>query len=184
LDPEREDRWRAWMIAAQDGDGAAYEKLLMDLLPFLRRQVSGRVWDADAAEDVVQNVLLSIHRARHTYRPERRLLPWVRAVARNAVVDHLRDRSRRGARETELLEEEIAVPAGEPLFVRGELSPRVAAALEELPAPQRQAVELLQLEGLTVVEAAARVGITPTALKVRAHRGYRALRERLRSEDL
>jgi RNA polymerase sigma-70 factor (ECF subfamily) len=155
----------------------------MDLLPFLRSQVSGRVWDADAAEDVVQNVLLSIHRARHTYRPERRLLPWLRAVARNAVLDHLRDRRRRGARETELLEEELAAAAEEPPFVRGELSPRVAAALEELPAAQRQAVQLLQLEGLTVVEAAARVGITPTALKVRAHRGYRSLRERLGSGD-
>ena len=62
---------------------------------------------------------------------------------------------------------------------RARLSPELTGALEALPANQRQAVELLQVECLSVAEAAERVGITKTALKVRAHRGYRALRARL-----
>ena len=82
MDPERGDRWRVFMIAAQNGDGAAYEKLLVDVIPMLRGIVRAKVWDHDSAEDVVQNILLSIHRARHTYRPERPFLPWLRAVAR------------------------------------------------------------------------------------------------------
>ena len=55
----------------------------------------------------------------------------------------------------------------------------VGCALASLPPNQRQAVELIHLKGLSVVDAAAQAGVTPGALKVRAHRGYRALRRRL-----
>ena len=78
--------WRAWMIAAQAGDGAAYEKLLVELLARARRQVGARVSDGAAREDIVQNALLSIHRARHTYRGERPFTPWFNAIVRNAIV--------------------------------------------------------------------------------------------------
>jgi RNA polymerase sigma-70 factor (ECF subfamily) len=182
MDPERADRWRVFMVAAQNGDGAAYEKLLVDVIPMLRGIVRAKVWDHDAAEDVVQNILLSIHRARHTYRPERPFLPWLRAVARNAVFDHLRDRTRRQGREDPLLEFELAAPEEELPMLRDALSPELSDALGALPPAQRQAVELLQVQGLTVVEAAVRAGVSPGALKVRAHRGYRAMRARLAEE--
>lgn len=183
MDPKRGDRWRIWMVAAQDGDAEVYEKLLLELIPMLRRLVRAKVWDDDAAEDVVQNILLSLHRARHTYRPERPFLPWLRAVARNAVLDHLRSRTRRRGREDPLPEGELAAPSEDLPLLREGLSPRLSQALGELPPAQRQAVELLQLQGLTVVEAAARAGVSPGALKVRAHRGYRTLRARLVEEE-
>jgi RNA polymerase sigma-70 factor (ECF subfamily) len=182
MDPEREDRWRVWMAAAQAGDRAAYEQLLLDVLPTVRGFVRFRLSDRDAVEDVVQNVLLSLHRARHTYRSERPFLPWLRAIARNAVVDHLRERARRGAREAPLPDFEPAAELEEPALLRDELSAPLAAALADLPAAQRQAVELLHVEGLSVVAASSNNGITPGALKVRAHRGYRALRVRLAGE--
>ena len=64
------------------------------------------------------------------------------------------------------------------------LSPGITRALETLPDAQRQAVVLLKLEGLSVAEAAERIGITPGAVKLRAHRGYRALRDVLGRELL
>ncbi len=174
---DRDDRWRAWMLAAQSGDATAYEKLLRELVPQLRGFVQKRVFDAGAREDVVQNVLLSIHRARHTYRPERPFAPWLFAVARNAVTDYTRARGRRLAREIPLeLDEsqEPSVPPAEP--GADDLSPELAGALERLPPAQREAVVMIQLEGLSVAEAAARAGVSESALKVRAHRGYRAMR--------
>ena len=179
---EREARWRHWMGLAQSGDAAAYEKLLHELLPGLRRFVRRRLGDPSAAEDVVQNVLLAIHRARHTYRPERPFAPWLYAVARNAVTDHLRARGRRLDREIGLEPERMPEPAPETRDEAG-LTPELEAALAALPPAQREAVVLIQLEGLSVAEAADRVGISRTALKVRAHRGYRALRARLERGD-
>jgi len=179
----REERWRRSMAAAQDGDAKAYEGLLQELLPEIRSQVRRRLPDEAAVEDVVQNTLLAIHRSRHTYRPERPFGPWLRAVARNAFLDHVRARGRRSDREVSL--EAVPEPAGdpEPSFAEARLSPDLERALAELPAAQREAVELIQLRGLSVAEAAVKAGVSVAAVKVRAHRGYRALRKALGADE-
>jgi RNA polymerase sigma-70 factor (ECF subfamily) len=148
---------------------------LTELLPFVSGIVRGRIGNDPAAEDIVQEVLLSIHAARHTFRPERLLEPWVRTIARNAVIDWARRQARaRGRESTVDAAERPASPRDNPSV---SLSPGVERALSSLPEAQRQAVVMLKLEGLTVAEAAERAGTTPGALKLRAHRGYRALRD-------
>ena len=170
------------MRLAQAGDSQAYHRLLTSLLPDLRAFVRSRLWDPAAAEDVVQNVLLSVHRARNTYRPERPFAPWLWAIARNAIIDAHRARGVRQRREVSLeTVDEPAQPASLP--EDQELSPQLAQALDSLPPSQREAVELIHVEGLSVSEAAVRAGTTPGALKVRAHRGYRALRAILGRTD-
>ena len=175
---EREDAWRAWMVAAQAGDRTAYENLLLELLPRARRQVGARVPDIAAREDIVQNALVSVHRARHTYRSERPFTPWFNAIVRNATIDWARLRARQSLRELPLDLDSTPDPATQTFAPKegDPLSPELESALATLPQAQRQAVELIQLEGLSVTEAAARVGVSTGALKVRAHRGYRALR--------
>ncbi len=125
-----------------------------------------------------------MHRFRHTYRPERAFAPWLGAVARNASIDALRARARRLRHERSGEVDVAAEPEVSPAEPGdGALSPELAGVLEALPESQRTAVELLHLEGLSVKEAAARVGVSPGALKVRAHRGYRALRARLAGRE-
>lgn len=175
----REERWRRSMAAAQDGDAGAYDGLLRELLPEIRSLVRRRLPDEAAVEDVVQNTLLAIHRSRHTYRPERPFGPWMRAVVRNAFLDHVRARGRRSEREVSL--DAVPEPAGEPTpsLEEARLSPELERALAMLPPAQREAVELIQLRGLSVAEAAVKAGVSVSAVKVRAHRGYRALRASL-----
>lgn len=180
MDQERDRRWSSWMCAAQSGDAASYEKLLLELLPLLRGFVARRVSDPSAAEDIVQNVFVAMHRSRQTYHPDRPFRPWIFAIARNAAVDYLRVKGRRAGREEELDSERVAAVESEPgRASAASLSPDLVAALETLPPRQREAVWLLQVEDLSVSEAASQLGITKSALKVRAHRGYRALRARL-----
>jgi len=180
----RDARWSAWMAATQRGDAVAYEKLLHELLPYVRRFVRRRVFDPALLEDVVQNVFLSLHRARHSYRPERPFSPWLRAIARNAVTDQLRFRGRRRERELPLDGAGVAEPAVAPVEPGDDrLSAELETALAQLPASQREAVTLIHLEGLSVAEAALRAGVSRSALKVRAHRGYRALRRRLEAGE-
>jgi RNA polymerase sigma-70 factor (ECF subfamily) len=191
-DRSREAERADWMAAAQKGDAGAYERLLTSLLPPLRAFVRRRGVEASEVEDVVQEILLSIHRARHTWRAERPFDPWLWAIARNASTDALRRQQREHSRRDPSTDlsgahvEDVAASdrasAEEELGAR-ELTPALAAALSTLPASQREAVELLYLKQLPVSEAAARAGISPGALKVRAHRGSRALREALRAED-
>jgi RNA polymerase sigma-70 factor (ECF subfamily) len=180
------------MIAAQEGDAAAYESLLISLLPVLHGFVRRRGIDGSAVEDIVQEILLAIHRARHTWRPDRPFEPWMWAVARNATTDALRRQGRERARRVDRAEafDADAAPAPgaaqldpEQRMAAAQIEPRLVRALEALPVAQREAVELLYVQRLPVAEAAARAGVTATALKVRAHRGTRALRAALGSED-
>jgi len=174
-----EESLSLWMRAAQAGDAEAYRQLLLAIQPKVRAIVRSRVRDAAAAEDVVQNALLAIHRGRATYRAERPFGPWMRAIVRNAVVDHFRERKRRGDRETSIDVndwEDLRPPTA---VEQEPLPPELRDALDALPDAQREAVTLIQVEGLSVAEAALKVGISPGALKVRAHRGYRALRDAL-----
>jgi RNA polymerase sigma-70 factor (ECF subfamily) len=189
-------RWGELMAAAQDGDGPAYHLLLTELLPVLRSWIGLKIHNASSAEDVVQEILLSLHRSRHTYRPERPFGPWLRSIARNASIDLFRSQGRRLEGEGHPMQEAVAAELAlvtsaqaqpQPQIELGlpaegsaaGLDPALQKALASLPSAQREAVELLQLEDLSVSEAAAKLGITPSALKVRAHRGYKALRARL-----
>jgi len=182
-DTGRETRWSQWMAAAQRGDASAYESLLRELRPslqgFVRRQISN---DA-AVEDIVQTVLLSLHRARHSYRSEQLFEPWLWAIARNALTDYQRKRARRSGREEPLPDENALADAfpGSASESRARrdhvgLSRDLEHALSRLPASQQEAVLLLHLEGLSVIEAAVRAHVSPGALKARVHRAYRALR--------
>jgi RNA polymerase sigma-70 factor (ECF subfamily) len=189
-DADRETRWSQWMAAGQRGDARAYESLLRELRPslqgFVRRQISN---DA-AVEDIVQTVLLSLHRARHSYRSEHLFEPWLWAIARNALTDFQRKRARRTGREEPLPDENalsenfFAPVSSEGRAGRDQvgLSRDLEHALSRLPASQQQAVLLLHLEGLSVIEAAVRAHVSPGALKARVHRAYRALRTLLEEE--
>jgi len=177
MNEERESRWRAWMVAAQAGDSASYEKLLQEMLPHVGKVVRRRIFDPTAAEDVVQNVFVSVHRARHTYRSERPFMPWLNAIARNACVDAMRERGRRGERELSLEVKGVPEPAVEATELDDDaLDPKLRNALAQIPDTQREAVLLIHVADLSVAEAATRAGVSKSALKVRAHRGYRALR--------
>lgn len=181
-DSSREDlelQLSEWMQAAQRGDAVPYRNLLTTIQPTIRSIVRSKIREAAAVDDVVQNTLLSIHRGRSTYRAERPFGPWMRAIARNSIIDHFRERKRRWDREVELVAEEWPAESDAAEVGGDALAPELAAALAALPDAQRQAVILVQVEGLSVVEAALRMGVSPGALKVRAHRGYRAMREAL-----
>ena len=172
------------MASAQAGDALAYERLLLDLVRYARQKVSYEVSDTAAREDIVQNALLSVHRARHTYRIDHAFEPWFNTILRHAVVDWFRASSRRRVVELHLDDapaEALVAPPAE--SSPSALSSELVDALAKLPPKQREAVELIHVRGLSVREAAARARVTPGALKVRAHRGYRALRELLRRPE-
>lgn len=168
-DAER-GRRAAWMERALGGDREAYRALLSDIQSDLARFVRRRVHDPQEVDDIVQDVLLVIHRARHTYDPSRPFEPWMYAIARNTTIDAGRRKTRRGRREI-LTEELPEVAAG----AETNEAP-LAAALDQLPPSQREAFSMLKIEGLSVEAAAERAGVTPGTLRVRAHRAYRSVR--------
>lgn len=179
----RDNDWSGLMANSQDGDQASYRLLLELISPYLRALARRAGIGAEEIEDVVQDVLLTVHAIRHTYDPKRPFGPWLVAIARRRLVDRLRRRGRISARETELIEEHVTFRPEEANFLeRDDDARRLRGAISNLPKGQRQAVELLRLQELSLREAAARSGQSETALKVAMHRALKGLRRLLGEE--
>ncbi len=179
-------RWSALMAAAQGGDAARYNQLLHEITPFIRSLVRRSIQDSDFAEDVVQDVLLTVHRVRHTYEPARPFSPWLAAIASRRAIDLIRQRSRIGQHET--VDEIAYETATDAAANQGEERLAVSEGqlrqwLQELPAGQRQALELLKLKELSLKEASAASGQSISSLKVSVHRAIKTLRARFGTQE-
>ena len=176
--------WANMMRVAQDGDSAAYSRLLREIAPAIRRIVGNRMSSSADAEDVVQDVLLSLHAVRHTYDPGRPFLPWLMAITRHRVMDRLRRIGRRAAHE--IVVDELPETFSEDVANTSENALAADAALEQaiadLPPGQRQAIEMLKLKEMSLKEAAAATGMSIGALKVATHRAIKALRVALQKQ--
>jgi RNA polymerase sigma-70 factor (ECF subfamily) len=184
LTPEadNEQRWSLLMANAQDGDRTAYDRLLREIVPFIEALVAREQRTPDRAQECVQEVLLTVHRVRHTYDPVRPFKPWLTAIARRRSIDLLRRRGRRSALEVsdENAYETFADPrANRPMEIYA-ATDGLGEALAGLPPQQREAVELLKLREMSLVEASRASGRSVPALKVNLHRAIKSLRRRLK----
>ncbi len=175
------DRRRsALMAAAQAGDGVAYQALLRDCVPVIKSIARRRGVTADSIDDVVQDVLLTVHRARQTYDPGRSFTAWLSVIADRRSIDLLRRISRRDAREVyaPLAFEGHADQAADPAqgLVHADATDTFASALANLPTRQREAVQHLVLEERSLADAAVLTQRTKGSLKVNLHRALKALR--------
>jgi RNA polymerase sigma-70 factor (ECF subfamily) len=175
-------RCSSLMRAAQDGDCAAYAALLHEILPLLQRLVRGRLRFLPAAdhEDLVQDILLSIHAGRATYDPSRPFMPWLRSIAHHRMVDGARRSGRRTAKEL-LIDDCAESVADRPSIEEDAYGDPQALrrAVNDLPARQRTAIELVKLRELSLIEASELSGIGISALKLSVHRAIKNLRNSL-----
>lgn len=178
---EQDRQWSGWMARAQDGDNAAYARLLREILPFLRVLVRRRCRDPDRCEDIVQDVLLTLHRVRHTYDPARPFTPWLAAICDRRSIDALRRRVRVAAREIadDRHYETFADPAANKDVEAGDAAQALAIMIAQLPPGQREALELVKVKEMSLLDASKVSGQSVGALKVSVHRAIKALRLRV-----
>lgn len=184
---ETDRRWSAWMTAAQAGNRTAYEALLRDCIPFIKRVARGQGVRPDVIDDVVQETLLTVHLARQTYDPRRPFTAWLRMIAQRRAIDGLRRTGRTGAREVHapFAYENHPDTGGDPEAAAFELdrAALLEAAIGALPARQRDAVEYLTSRGQPLSNAAVAVGHTAGSLRVSWHRAIKSLRAQLHRKD-
>lgn len=157
------------MRAGQAGDRQAYGVLLEQSTKWLRRYFRGRI-APERLDDLVQEVLISLHTKRSTYDPARPFLPWLAAIARYRWVDHLRVEYRK---QTQELVEGMASEESPEDVVLARIS--LDRLLDQLPPAQARAIELVRIEGHSIAEASERCGQSPALIKVNIHRGIRKL---------
>lgn len=168
------------MRAAQRGDQAAYTRLLHKVMPLLQRVLRTRQRFLQSADrdDLMQEVLLSLHRGIAAYDPGREFVPWLMAIARNKMADHARRFARSAANEV-LVEDPGEIGAAEPHGSEREQfgdPEALREAIGRLSVRQRKAIELVKMHELSAEEAARLIGTSPGALRVSIHRAMKTLR--------
>jgi RNA polymerase sigma factor (sigma-70 family) len=167
---------KALMTASLNGDSAAHRMLLDRLSRHLRAYYKGRLArigrSASEVEDLVQEALIAVHIQRHTYDPAELLTPWVFAIARYKLIDHLR-RTRTSRADVPI--DDAGEIMAQDDHIATESAYDLHRLLSELPDKMRRAIQYVKLDGLSVAETASRCGMSESAVKVSVHRGLRAL---------
>ncbi|QVM89461.1 sigma-70 family RNA polymerase sigma factor [Pseudomonas entomophila] len=177
----RESQLQALLLQGLAGDAVAYRQFLSALAAHVRGFLRRRLPQHPAeVEDLLQEVLLAVHNARHTYQAQQPLTAWVQAIARYKLADHLRSHARREARHD-------ALDDDNELFAASDEAPAQASRdlgklLGQLPDRQRLPIVHVKLEGLSVEETARITGLSSSAVKVGIHRGLKALGRLIRGK--
>lgn len=157
------------------------EQMWREMLPQLRTFVRRRIANPDRADDLVAEILLRVHQNLGSLDDQERLPNWVFRIARNAIIDEYRRAGRSREQLTATLHDESAAESAaedDPGAVR-ELSACLRPMLGGLPPEQRDAVQMIELEGMSQADAADRAGVSLSGMKSRVQRGRRRLAELL-----
>jgi RNA polymerase sigma-70 factor (ECF subfamily) len=174
------------MGLAQRGDKQAYSQVFQKITPMLRSFISQKIRNSDDIEDIVQEIMISIHKASHTYDANRPFEVWMYSIARYRLNDHLRSYYK-----GESLKERIYIEsssAAETYIANDDVTEGIdsneyiANILKDLPEKQRTIVTMMKIEGYTAKETAEKVNMSESAVKVAAHRVYKDLAKKLKRE--
>ena len=171
------------MVRYQAGDTEAFQELYRRYAPRLTGLMRRSLFRKEEAADLVQQTFLHLHRARNDFRTDSKLRPWLFTIALNLKRKHFRTVARRPTSELGEIDPVGSETAPTTPLERLEDQAAVRAALAELPAGTREVIELHWLEGMPFAEVAKTVGASLSAVKVRAHRGYKRLRESLAARN-
>jgi RNA polymerase sigma-70 factor (ECF subfamily) len=166
------------MRQSLNGDQRAYAILLQKTASLLRPFLAKRLSFNNEVDDLLQEILISIHKARHTYDGNRPYKPWAYAIAKFRLQDFLRAHysdQLRHAVDFDDLEEILP----ETVTESGLSYESISAEVQKLPEKQATILQLMHQEGYTSKEVAEKLGMNESAVKVSAHRAYKVLRKKL-----
>jgi RNA polymerase sigma-70 factor, ECF subfamily len=160
------------------GDAAAFAVVFDAVAPHVHRYARRVLRESAAADDIVQQTLLRMHRARGDFSPEGKVLPWAYSIARNLIRDQLRQKRREDElrRRAERCVRPAFPPPPDAQLDAEETMASLRSCFASLPGAQQTAYLLMHNEGLSLAEGARQLGITIVALKLRVHRAVARLR--------
>lgn len=173
---QNETRFSELMTKAQSGDSNAYHLLLSGLGEFLQNYLKRKIFDEKDREDIMQDCLISVHKSRHTYDPQKSFMSWFLAITQYKCIDYYRKKK--------FTEEEINLNTLETSFEVQDDSvlEDVQSALDKIDPTQRQVVDLLKFQGLKIKEVSIKTGLSESNVKVIAHRAYKELKKHLQAK--
>ncbi len=173
-----EEQCRYWMAKSQMGDKLAYAQLLAHVQSMAQRYVISRLSNHADAHDVVQEMLLSVHKARATYDVNKPFYPWMYAIINYRLHDYFRRHYRKRDREApELDSDKVDDSATNPEQWANDKQ-LTTKLLLSLNAKQRQIVEMLYVQGNSAQEVSKALNLSISDVRVTAHRALKELKQK------
>lgn len=171
----KKDELSILMFETQKGNSKSYEILLNKSSLIIRKYLAKRIYNKEELEDVLQEILISIHYARHTFQADKSFTPWLFGIARNQLYKYYSQIDKR---------KEVPLPEFDLFFkeIENFSNPKIKLLKQkwfELPKKQRLVLEYLKYRGLSIKETAKETGLSVSNVKVIAHRAYEKLRKEL-----
>jgi RNA polymerase sigma-70 factor (ECF subfamily) len=171
--------WQALAALAQKGDKSAYNRLLHEIIPYIRSVLGPRLAREDWVDDVIQEVLISVHKSLYTYSPDRPFKPWLTAIIHFRKTDFLRKYyARHGHEKTDLDDQRFIREHVTESLSSGELKD-IEKALESFPEQQQKLFTMMKIEGYSAKECAEQMNMSVSAVKVSVHRTTNKLKKML-----
>ena len=176
----RQNDWQNLAKLSQQGDQQAYAALLTDLVPYIRSVLLGGLARPEDADDITQDVLISIHKSLKTYDASQPFLPWLHAVIKFRKIDYLR---RHYARQGDKMVTDDVLEFSPEMVTFGDKAGEykdIEAAMDQLSDQQRRIFEMIKIKGYSAKEVANEMDMNETAVKVAAHRAMKKLQDLLK----
>jgi RNA polymerase sigma-70 factor (ECF subfamily) len=169
------------MHLSQQGDKRSYAKLLHEVSGLLRGYLFKRISASADVEDILQEILISLHNARHTYDKSRPFKPWLFSIAKFRLYDYFRKIYKKLETDCDYFEENEI----ESVFDVTESDDdyeELYEAIDKLPQKQKNIIELMKIEGYTAKEVGIKLNMSESAVKTSAHRTYKMLKEKIENK--
>ena len=172
---EVKEKWDALALAAQSGDKLAYHALLSALIPYIRKIIAPGLTNPDWVDDLLQDILMGVHKSLARYMPGQPFRPWVNAIIRYRRAEFLSQHYASMGHKKVPLDE--VVEKGVDLLGFFQTLEDIERVLQQLPEKQQQIFYLVRIEGMSIREVAKQMAMSESAIKVSAHRSAAKLKE-------
>ncbi|MCB1179718.1 MAG: RNA polymerase sigma factor [Leptospiraceae bacterium] len=173
---DKELRWKNWIVNSQQGDSVSYKKLLEELSKEIEMILAGKIFNPADREDLLQEILLGIHRAKDSFDPTKKIRPWLYSIINFKIIDYIRAYKRKSFISYQSDSPETPVYFD---FIN-EKEEEFKILLEKmklLPVKQKEMVRLLKLEGKSIKEVSELTGMSISSVKVTLHRAIKNLQK-------
>jgi RNA polymerase sigma-70 factor, ECF subfamily len=171
-------KWEDLMVEAQKGNSKMYDTLLTEVSGYLQSYLRYKIRAEETASDLLQEILISLHRARHTYDSQLPFKPWLFKIVQSRLIDYYRKNGKRD--DYKLMSDDSYMDT---LCAEAEVSQlEVIAfnnAISSLSDDQRRVLCAIKFDGKSIKEVSVEFNMSVSAVKVTAHRAYKLLFEKL-----
>lgn len=171
MTPKQQEKLKNLLIQTQSGDQKSYAELLSILYPYIEKIVTFRMRKSGDAQDVTQEILISIHRSLNTYDQGRSPMPWIHTIISRRIADYVRKNKGKFEFETTTEDGDVTFHAGE-----ANITEQDHEWLLALSPDLKEALVLTKIYGYSTKEAADIVGVKENALRTRVSRGLKKLK--------